>query len=225
MKLYTHPFSTAGRPVRMLLAEHAIAHEEVFVDLQKGAHHQEPYASLNPSRMVPMLEDGDFRLTESSAILKYLADKYDLPEYPKELKARAHVNEVMDWLNTQFYRDFGYGLVYPQLFPHHKRRSDEAHGGCIEWGKQGAQRWLRVLNDHWIGSNEYLCGDRITIADYLGSGIVSIGALIGEDFSGYPNVQRWLGNMKRLEHWAAANAALEGAAAGNTGKEFVRASI
>jgi hypothetical protein len=70
-----------------------------------------------------MLEDGDFRLTESSAILKYLADKHDLPSYPKDSKKRAQVNEVMDWLNTQFFRDFGYGLIYPQLFPNHKRRS------------------------------------------------------------------------------------------------------
>ena len=86
-----------------------------------------------------MLEDGDFRLTEGSAILKYLADKYDLPVYPKDLKQRAKVNEIIDWLNTQFYRDFGYGLIYPQLFPHHKRRSDEAHAGAIAWGQQ-AQR-------------------------------------------------------------------------------------
>ena len=222
MKLYMHPVSTAARHVRLLIAENSIACDEELVDLTTGAHHQEPYASLNPSRLVPMLDDDGFRLTESSAILKYIADKFDLPEYPKELKARAHVNEVMDWLNTQFYRDFGYGLVYPQLFPHHKRRSDEAHGGCIEWGQKNAQRWLKVLDQHWIGGNAYLCGDRITIADYLGSGIVSIGALIGCDFAGYPNIQRWLGNMRKLEHWSTANAALEGAAAGNAGKEFVR---
>jgi len=48
---------------------------------------------------------------------------------------RAKVNEVMDWLNTQFYRDFGYGLIYPQLFPNHKRRSDEAQAGAIAWGQ------------------------------------------------------------------------------------------
>ena len=86
MKLYMHPVSTASRPVRLFIAETGIKCDEEIVDVLKGAHYEAPYASLNPNRMVPMLEDGDFRLTESSAILKYLADKYDLPAYPKDLK-------------------------------------------------------------------------------------------------------------------------------------------
>ncbi len=82
-------------------------------------------------------------------------------------------------INTQFYRDFGYGLVYPQLFPHHKRRSDEAHAGAVAWGQQGAKNWLQIFNDHWIGpKNQYLCGNELTIADYFGAGIVSIGEWI-----------------------------------------------
>ena len=176
MKLYMHPVSTATRPVRLLLAENGIPCEDVMVDILKGDHHKAPYASLNPSRLVPMLEDGELRLTESSAILKYLADKHDLPCYPKDLKKRAKVNEMMDWLNTQLYRALGYYLVYPQLFPHHKRRSDEAQAGTIAWGQQELKRWLPVLNDHWIGpKNAYLCGNEITIADYFGAGLVSVG--------------------------------------------------
>src|SRR4029077_2312664 len=160
MKLYIHPVSMTSRPVRLFMAEKGLQADEVVVDLMSGAHYQEPYASLNPNKLVPMLEDDGFRLTESSAILKYLADKYGLPEYPKDLKERAKVNEVMVWLNTQFYRAFGYGLIYPQLFPHHKRRSEEAHAGTIAWGQQGAKNWLQILNDHWIGpNNQYLCGD------------------------------------------------------------------
>jgi glutathione S-transferase len=223
MKLYMHPISTAARPVRLLIAENGIACDEELVDIASGAHHQPPYASINPSRLVPMLEDDGFRLTESSAILKYLADKYDLPSYPKDLKKRARVNEVMDWLNTQLYRDFGYGVVYPQLFPHHKRRSDEAHAGAIDWGQQGARKWLQVLNDHWIGpNNAYLCGNELTVADYFGSGIVSIGELIGCDFAAYPNVQRWLGNMRKLQSWDKVNEMFNGFAGMNKGKEFAR---
>jgi glutathione S-transferase len=129
----------------------------------------------------------------------------------------------MDWLNTQLYRDLGYGVVYPQLFPHHKRRSDEAHAGAIDWGQQGARKWLQVLNDHWIGpNNAYLCGSELTIADYFGSGIVSIGELIGCDFAAYPNIQRWLGNMRKLKSWDKVNEMFNGFAGMNKGKEFAR---
>lgn len=223
MKLYMHPVSAAARPVRLLLAENDIKCDEELVDILKGAQHQEHYASLNPSHLVPMLEDDDFRLTESSAILKYLADNYDLPSYPRDLKKRARVNEVMDWLNTQFYRDFGYNLTMPQIFPHHKRRSDEAQAGTIAWGRQGAGKWLQILDDHWIGpTNQYLCGGDLTIADYFGSALVSLGELIGCDFAAYPNVDRWLTNMKKLKSWNKVNDVFNGFVAANRGKEFVR---
>src|SRR5262249_12352470 len=223
MKLYMHPVSTACRPIRLFLAEYRIACEEELVDLMKGAHHQEPYASINPNRMVPMLIDGDLKLSESSAILKYLADKIGSPAYPKDLKQRAKVNEVMDWINTNFYRDWGYGLAYPQLFPHHKRRSDEAQAGAIEWGAENSKKWLKLLNDHWIGSkNNYLCGNEITIAGYFCAGLVTLGELLGCDFSAYPNVQRWLGNMKKLKSWDSVNEAFNGLREMVKGQSFVR---
>ena len=43
---------------------------------------------------MPVLVDDGFRLTESSAILKYLADRCDSPAYPKDLKERARVRAV-----------------------------------------------------------------------------------------------------------------------------------
>jgi glutathione S-transferase len=223
MKLYMHPVSTTSRAVRLFCAENGIAVDEELVDLMTGAQHKEPYASLNPNRQVPMLEDGDLRLSESSAILKYLADKFDLPSYPKDLKKRAKVNELMDWLNTGFYRDFGYNLVYPQLFPHHKRRSDEAQAGTIAWGQEGAKKWLQLLNDYWIGpKNQYLCGNEITIADYFGACLATTGDLIGCDLAVYPNVQRWLANMRKLKNWDKINQTFSGFAASNKDKQFLR---
>lgn len=211
MKLYMHPASTTSRTVMLFVAESGIALEQQVVDILTGEHYKEPYASMNPNRQVPMLEDGDFRLTECSAILKYLADKIGSPAYPKELKERAHVNEVMDWINTNFYREWGYHLVYPQLFPHHKRPSDESQKGTVEWGRAQSRVWLGVLNDHWIGPrHEYLCGDRITLADYLGAPYVTIGEIIRCDFEPYPNVRRWLGNMKSLKSWAKVNQVFSG---------------
>jgi glutathione S-transferase len=170
---------------------------------------------------VPVLEDGDFRLTESSAILKYLADTVDSPAYPKDLRRRAKVNEMMDWLNTGFYRDFGYGLVYPQLFPHHRRRSDEAHAGTVDWGKQKAKAWLSILDQQLLGSGrKYLCGDDITIADYFGAGMVSLVDAIGCDLTPFPNVARWFAAMKARPNWAKANEVFYGFAGSLKGKAF-----
>ena len=90
-----------------------------------------------------MLEDGDFRLTESAAILRYLAEKTGSPAYPKDLKQRARVNELMDWFNSNFYRDWGYGLIYPQLFPHLKREDAEAQEATVAWGKESRRPGCR----------------------------------------------------------------------------------
>jgi glutathione S-transferase len=211
MKLYMHPVSNASRPVRLFIAENKIPCEEVVVDLMTGEHYKEPFVSLNPNRLVPVLEDGDLRLTESSAILKYLASKHDLPSYPKDLKKRAKVDESMDWFNTQFYRDYGYGLAYPQIFAHHKRPSDEFQKGVIAWGQERSKQWFGILNDYWIGpSKQYLCGDQITIADYFGSCLATLGEVIRCDLKGYPNVERWLNNMRKLNSWKTVNEAMHG---------------
>jgi glutathione S-transferase len=223
MKLYMHPVSMTSRPVRLMIAEHGLQVDEQMVDLMAGEHYQAPFTAINPNRLVPVLEDGDFRLTESSAILKYLADRFDLPVYPKDLKQRAKVNEIMDWFNTNFYRDYGYGWIYPQLFPHQRRPSDEVQQATIAWGKERAEGWLKILNDYWLGPDKkYLCGDQITIADYLGVCLLTLGEVIGCDFSKYPNVQRWLDNMKRLPSWPKVNEALYGYAEAVKGQPFVR---
>ena len=117
MKLYYHPVSTTSRPVVLFAAESGIDLDLEVVDLFTGAQYQPAYEAINPSHQVPVLEDGDFRLTESSSILKFLADGISSPAYPKDPKQRAHVNERMDWFNTGFYRDFSYGFLYPQIFP------------------------------------------------------------------------------------------------------------
>src|SRR6185436_20654368 len=200
MKLYMHPVSMTSRPVRLFIAESGISVDEQVVDLFTGEHHKEPFASLNPNRMVPMLEDGDLRLTESSAILKYLADKAGSPAYPKDLQKRARVNERMDWLNTGFYRDYSYGCVYPQIFPNMKRPDEHVQAGTLAFGKEKALTWLQILDQNILGpKNRYLCGDSITIADYLGAIMVTSGEAVGCGFAEYPNIERWLGTMRALK--------------------------
>jgi glutathione S-transferase len=222
MKLYMHPVSNTSRPVRLYIHENNLPCEEQVVDLFTGEHYKEPYITMNPNHMVPMLEDGDLRLTESSAILKYLASKFELPHYPtKDLKKRAKVDEAMDWFNTQFYRDYGYGLLYPQIFPHHKRPTDEVHDGTIAWGLKNADEWFRILDKHWLGDGRaYVCGADMTIADYFGACLTTIGEVVRCDFTKYPNVCRWIDRMKGLRTWNEVNEAHHGFVNAMKDREF-----
>jgi len=52
--------------------------------------------------------------------------------------------------------------------------------------------------------------------------MVTIGDLVGCDLNAYPNVQRWLANMKKLKNWDTVNEVFTGFATANKGKEFVR---
>ncbi|HEU5282411.1 MAG TPA: glutathione S-transferase family protein [Burkholderiales bacterium] len=214
MKLYCHPASTTSRPVMLFVLENGIDAQFQVVDLFTGEHFKPPFEAINPNHLIPVLEDGDFRLTESSAILKYLADKVGSPAYPKDLQQRARVNERMDWINTQVCRDLAYGFVYPQIFPTHKRPSEEAQKATLAWGKERAQGWLKVLDQNWLGAaNAYLCGGQITIADYFGSSFVALAEVVRSDLSGYPNVKRWLGRMKQLKSWDKVYETINGYAA------------
>ncbi len=213
MKLYHHPASTTSRPILLLAAEAGLALDLQVVDLFAGEHLQPAYAAINPNRLVPVLEDGKFRLTEHAAIMKYLAEKAGSPLYPRALQARARVDERMDWVNTQLCRDLAYGVVYPQIFPPHRRRSDEAQQATLQWGLERARGWIEVLDRHMLAGQPFLCGDAMTLPDLQAACFVALGETIGCDYAAQPNLRRWLTRMKALPSWTKVHSVIDGYAA------------
>lgn len=90
--------STCTQRVVTTLVELGITdYEIVVVNLQVGAHKQEPHISLQPFGRVPVLDDDGFIVYESRAISKYLASKYagqGTPLIPKDLKAYGLYEQV-----------------------------------------------------------------------------------------------------------------------------------
>jgi glutathione S-transferase len=206
MKLYFHPVSTVSRPVMLFAADEGIALEMQMVDLFKGEHKQPAYLAVNPSGQVPTLEDGDFRLTESSAILKYLADKKGSAAYPADLKQRARINEMMDWFNTGFYRELGYGMVYGQTLPDYIYDEAAVQSAVLARAQKKANHWLGILDQSLLGSSKkFICGNDITLADYLGVCFLTLGEVAHLKFNAYPNVTRWIDTMKARPTWAKVN--------------------
>jgi glutathione S-transferase len=207
MKLYYDPASTVCRPILLFLADHDLPVELIHVDLATQENRVDWYLAINPNGMVPALVDGGFSLTESATILRYFADLAGSPVYPAEARARAKVDEALDWFNTSFYPDHGYGLVYPQILPHYALL---AGADRLAFHADRAAARLAVLDRHMIGDRAFVAGETVTIADYFGASLVTMGDMIGYDLAPYPNVRRWLATMAARPGWDEANAAFHG---------------
>ncbi len=209
MKLYCDPISTTSRPVMMFVAEAGLDVEFVHVDLMSGGNQDPAYLALNPNGLVPFLVDGDFGLGECSAILRYLAQKTGSPAYPTELQARARVEEAISWFSTQFHEYYCLFACYPAIgVPH---GADPALLAQIQaYGAEHAHRWLKVLDANMLAGRAFVCGDEISIADYLGASFVMLGDFVDFDLSAYPNIRGWLGRLQQRPSWDPTFAGFRG---------------
>ena len=95
LELYDHPVSSNALKVRFLLAELGLDYERIRVPIERPR--PDWYAEVNPLVGIPSLRDGDLVLSESNAILRYLANRegrHDL--YPVDPAARARVDMMLD---------------------------------------------------------------------------------------------------------------------------------
>jgi glutathione S-transferase len=86
------------------LREKGLDFEVRDVALEAGAHRELEYTKTSLTSRVPALVDGDFTLSESSAIIEYLEDAYPAPKHrrvlPDEVRARARARQVMAWIRS-----------------------------------------------------------------------------------------------------------------------------
>jgi glutathione S-transferase len=98
LRLYYSPLSSTARRARMTAVQLGLPVDLVLVDLLRSEHRAPEFLRKNRNGLVPVLEDGDLTLTESHAIMQYLADKTPGQAlYPQELAARADVNRWLFW--------------------------------------------------------------------------------------------------------------------------------
>jgi glutathione S-transferase len=223
MDLYVFRPSSSSRAVLAFCEAAGVRITIKDVDISRGEHHRPAFSTLNPSRLVPVLDDDGFVLTQSSAIVRYLATKAQSPLYPEDARVRARVDELLAWFEADFAKDYIYQFVYPQILAQHARGSDEATRRTVEWGRDKSRAWLSVLDGHFLaGGKRWLVGDGLTLADLFGASIISLGELVGCVFEGFPNVRRWYDNVTNQPSWLRINDPFKGYAASIGQRQFVR---
>jgi glutathione S-transferase len=182
--LYTHPFSTYARRVRIALLEKNLEVDEVEVDMAAGAHRREPYLTLNPYGRVPTLVDGDLVLYESTAILDYLEATFPEPALvPPSLKDRALVAMHMKLCDLQFTRPGGLIIFSKRFVPEAKWRLEE-----MAKAKREIEKHFVIL-ERQLEGREFLVADLYTLADVCYVPFVEFMSLF--ELEPPPNVKAW----------------------------------
>jgi glutathione S-transferase len=172
IKLYGGAFSRASI-VKLYLEELQLPYEFVQLDMQAGEHREPAFLALNPMGKVPTLTDGALTLTESGAILLYLAQKYD-PFYPQTIEQQA---EMYQWV----------------LFAN----STLATGIFVESNRdREAPILLTPLSDRFL-KQPFILGESFSVADVaVGSALAFMPMMLKLDLSPYPGITDYL---QRLE--------------------------
>ncbi|GAB5468966.1 MAG: glutathione S-transferase [Rhodospirillales bacterium] len=184
-----HRVALSGHAHRVELFAHlaGIDHELVEVDMAAGAHKQPAFLALNPAGQVPVIEDGDVVISDSNAILVYLARRYAPDWLPQDPLQEAEVQTFL----TLAAGDIAFGPAMARLITLFGRDFNAEQAQVI------AKRGLTRLEQHLEG-RAWLVGARPTIADVA---IYSYTAQAPEgnvSLEPYPKVRAWLARIEAL---------------------------
>jgi glutathione S-transferase len=175
------------------LEELGLDYEQVSVP-DKSA---ESFRTLNPAGKTPVLVDGDFLLTESCAINRYLAALKPGPLLPDDDRTAALIDQWTSWAITEI--EFHFTVMVREM-----RRAENAGemadkaviGQCLN----DITDTLAVLEGHLANGNAYVAGDRFTIGDI--NACFPVSGIVGKiDMGPFPKVADWVTRCTSRDAW------------------------
>ena len=191
MELYTWA-TPNGRKISILLEELGVAYKVHPVNIQTDEQFAPAFLALNPNNKIPVLVDpdgpggGPLVLSESGAILVYLAEKFPSPLWPTDPRKRAI---VLQWLMFQM---GGIGPMFGQL--HHFRRYASRETYSLARYEKEVHRLYAVL-DQRLREAAFLGGAGYSIADIAAYPWVARFQLHGLEWDRVPSVERWYAEL------------------------------
>jgi glutathione S-transferase len=193
MKLHDFAFSPNSRKVRAVAYELGVTLEYAQVDALKGESRTPAFLELNPNGRIPVLEDGDFVLWESTAIIRYLAAQSDRPGalVPSNARGVADVDRWLAWQCAHLspaMSKVAFERVVKKL-----TGQGEPDAAAIRAGTADFETYSSVL-ERSLEGREYVAGT-LSLADFALASHYSVAAMCGLDVSRYPRLNAWLGRV------------------------------
>lgn len=197
--LYDYELSGNCYKIRLLLSMLGISYEKKAIEFYPAAEHKsDSFLSINPLGQLPVLQDGELNITDSHAILVYLARQYDDSDRWFPINDPIRLGIVTQWMcfadaltSTASSARLVNGFFY-----------DLDGDTC----RQGAHRLFRILDEHlWFNEQEeqpwIVPGNTPTIADLACFAYVILSEEGGILRIDYPAIRRWTDRVKRLPNF------------------------
>lgn len=186
--IQVYAFSTPNSvKVPIALEEMGLEYELLPVNIRQGAQKSPEFVARNANAKVPVLVDGDLTLSESAAILVYLAEKTG-KLLPASGEARARVFEQLFFHASGLGPAFGNAGFFRKFAPEPIPLAIDRFGG-------EAQRIIGVLDD-LLGRQRFVAGDELSIADVAHYGWLWRRQFAEVSIDAAPNVQRYVAELE-----------------------------
>ena len=200
-----HKLILWGRNTSVNVQKAVWALEELGLDYERkdvggafGGLDTPEYKALNPNRLIPVLQDGDVTVWESSAIVRYLAAEYGAgtlwPERPAD---RAKCDQWADWANTTFQP--AWLGVFVEVVRNAPSKRDQTR---IDKGLETVNACFALL-DGALSDSPYLCGKELTYADILVGCALYRWSRLDVSRIAMPNVDAWHERLRNRPAYVA----------------------
>ena len=185
LKIWGRVNSVNVKKAMWCVAELGLAHERIDAGMQHGVVNTPEYRKINPTGLVPTIDDDGFTLWESHTIVRYLCAKHSAGKlWPADLKARADAERWMDWAFTfqNAMRNVFWGLIRT---PPEKRDAK-----AIDEGKTKTFALLPIL-EQTLARQPYVAGRDFTMGDIPIGCEVQRYMRVPIERPAFPAVQAW----------------------------------
>ena len=202
MQLFQNPYSSNSRRVLLVAEQLGIPLDLVKVDLGSAADRVR-LQEINPNGKLPVLQDGEFRLWESCAIMQYLADSTPGQTiYPHAPRARADVNRWLFWSSQHLAPAIGI-CTWERLW---KGMMGEGAADPQQVAKGEAEvlQYGAVLDDH-LAQHEWLSGGALSLADFAVVAPIMYLDKAALPMRQFGHLMAWLERVQALDAWKNTN--------------------
>jgi maleylacetoacetate isomerase len=184
MKLYNYFRSSASFRVRIALGLKGLPYEYISVHIAKGEHKKPEYASLAADTLVPLLDMGADKLSQSMAIIEYLDETHPTPALlPADALGRAKVRALAQSIACEIH-PLNNLRVLKYLVKELKLDEEAKNAWYRHWVRDGLVSFEKQLAQ--LPDAKFCYGDAPTLADCCLVPQIFNGQRFNCDFSGLP---------------------------------------